>query len=83
MIGWGSIRVLISLSRQTIKYYISYKRRTSALKGYNHEKSEKRQYYKKDNYKLSISVSRANKLTNLLPHNKRNKIIFKPPPDNH
>jgi peptide subunit release factor 1 (eRF1) len=30
-----------------------------------------------------MSVGRVNKLINLLSHNKRNKIIFRPPPDNH
>jgi hypothetical protein len=30
-----------------------------------------------------MGVNRINKLTDLLPYNKRNKIIFKPPPDNH
>jgi hypothetical protein len=30
-----------------------------------------------------MGVGRANKLINLLPYNKRNKIIFRSPPDNH
>jgi hypothetical protein len=30
-----------------------------------------------------MGVYRANKLTDLLPHNKRNKIIFKSSSDNH
>jgi hypothetical protein len=30
-----------------------------------------------------MSVGRVNKPTNLLPHNKRNRTIFRPPPDNH
>jgi hypothetical protein len=30
-----------------------------------------------------MSVNRANKLINLLSHNKKNKIIFRSPPDNH
>jgi hypothetical protein len=30
-----------------------------------------------------MSVGRVNKPTDLLPHNKENKIIFRPSPDNH
>jgi hypothetical protein len=83
MVGWGNVRVLISPSRQTTRYYMSRRRRVSAFKEYDHKKGEKRRYHRKNNYKPNIGVSRVNKLTNLLLYNKRNKIIFKPPPDNH
>jgi hypothetical protein len=83
MVGWGNVRTLTPPNRQTIKYYASYRRRASVFKEYDHERGEKRRYYKKNNYRFNISVSRANKLTGLLPHNKRNKIIFRSPPDNH
>jgi hypothetical protein len=83
MMGWGSVRTLISFNRQIIKYYVSRKRKVSAPERYDHEKSEKKRYYGKNNYKSGISVNRVNKLTGLLSHNKRNKIILRSSPDNH
>jgi hypothetical protein len=83
MIGWGGVRALISINRQIIKYYTSRKRKVSVFERYDHEKNEKKRYHGKNNYKFSMSVSRANKLINLLPHNKRNKIIFRSSSDNH
>jgi hypothetical protein len=71
MVRWGNVRVLTSLSRQIIKYYTSRRRRASALKEYDHEKSEKRRYHGKNNHKFNMGVNRVNKPINLLPHNKK------------
>jgi hypothetical protein len=79
---WGNVRVLIPSGGQTAKYYTRRWRKANAIERYDYEKGKERRYYKKDNYRLSIGVSSADKPTGILLYNKK-KIILKLSPDSH
>jgi hypothetical protein len=59
------------------------KRKTSAPNRNNYKKSKEREYYRENDYKSNININRADRLTNPLSNNKRNRIIVRPPPYNY